>query len=53
MRAAFQGMPDTPFFHRSSHEGAKCLMYVHVQMNNNMTTNKLEKSNRADIMTAS
>lgn len=48
--AAFQGTPAIPVFHLSNQEGAKCLTYVHVQMNNNTTTSKLEKSNKADIV---
>lgn len=47
--AAFHGIPDKPVLHLSSQEGKKCLIYVQVQINNKMTTIKLEKSNNADI----
>lgn len=47
--AAFHGIPATPVLHLSIQEGKKCLIYVQVQINNKMTTIKLEKSNNADI----
>lgn len=47
--AAFHGIPATPVFHLSNQDGAKCLIYVQVQINSRTTTIKLEKSNKADM----